>query len=107
MQKKNIIPRAKGMLRWPTAIGNKYVLYKILDGIMSNNVNINDENANNRTILASFAAFSKNPHEYVNLIMDYMGCINKDEIRNLNYHLLKSGEYYMAKVVDEEVMISD
>ncbi len=106
--RKNILPQAGNRyLHWPKLIGNKYVLYKILDGARYDNVLDNTDKQNNEMILESFAAFIKSPSEYVELIQEYMGCINNDEKRDLENSMMKKGEYYMAKVVDKNVAICD
>ncbi len=89
---------------WPEKIGSKYLLYEILNGLKFGKFSENSEDANVRIILSSSEAFSKNPHEYINLINSYIGCIHNYELQSVNAIIVR-GDFYMAAVFLNEITI--
>ncbi len=61
------------------------------------------EHTFNNIILGSYRAFY--PYEYTNLVTETMGCIDKSDQTHFITQLLRSGDYYTAKVLIEEVAV--
>ncbi len=80
-------------------ISNKEVAYYMIDRFSD------DEYDQADVIFRSWKAFT--PQEYVELIIDYMGCVTVEERDRIIDTYLKYGEYYAAKVFFEEVPVCD
>ncbi len=93
------VPKEYWTTYYPSIIGNKYVLYEILEEVDNNRVNAIIEN--------SYMAFVDDPLEYVELVKDN---IKQSQITDryrdhIAANMWQAGEYYMAKVFVENIML--
>ncbi len=76
-------------------VGNKIVFDKLFDIL-------NDEL---RTDMILDSPFIFKPYEYVELIMETMGCVSRVELLDIVNRLLEYGEYYRASILREELIV--
>jgi hypothetical protein len=77
-------------------IGNRETVFELL------NISEN-EDSEIFVLTKSFKAFG--PYEYVDLLIERVGCITEFTFRQIIYRLKKDGEDYMVKVFEEEMPV--
>ncbi len=103
--KKYIIPTFVSNNYWPLTIGNKYVVYKILNNVTIKNMSDNNDEDNIAMILHFHEAFSENVFEYIYLLRDYVGCITALEYKVGINEMIKTGNYYMVQIFVEKAIV--
>ncbi len=76
---------------------NKILVNYILDTYSDDSIVVHN------IILKSERAFK--PYEYVNLLIDYMGCITSKEKKDIIIDMLNAGQYYKIKVLLENISV--
>ncbi len=78
-------------------IGNKYVFEKLFSQ--------SDDKLQNEMIFASYSIFK--PYEYVNLILERIGCLKLSELNALIIKMLYKGYWSMTTIIQREMSVCD